>query len=182
MKGTCIVGIEHKGTVWVGSDTLATNGSEKLVLADAGKVFKIGEDILVGVAGDIRVRDVIRYDVTAPERTDAEDDDQRYLVRCLIPELRLRLREAGAIWSENGSEQAEFSILLGYRGHLYILDDDFSVLRGADGYYSVGSGCEYALGALTVVKGSPHQRITRALEAACKFSPSCGGPFVIERI
>jgi hypothetical protein len=72
------------------------------------------------------------------------------------------------------------TFLVGYRGRLFFIDDDYQVGEAADGYNAVGCGLESANGAMFA---SPHvparQRVRTALEAAERFSAGVRGPFNI---
>jgi ATP-dependent protease HslVU (ClpYQ) peptidase subunit len=177
VKGTCIVGIAHKGVVWMGCDSMASDGRAKMRML-APKVVRTG-DLLVGVCGSLRVRDTVEY-VALPERGEAMKDDREYLVRSYVPHLRAALKDAGVLATDDGLDEVDSNMLLAYRKRLYSLYDDFSLLEHAE--WAVGSGSEYALGSLFSTSGDPAKRIKTALQAACEFSPSCGPPFVLEKL
>jgi ATP-dependent protease HslVU (ClpYQ) peptidase subunit len=70
--------------------------------------------------------------------------------------------------------------MVGYRGTLWTVYDDFQVNRYARPYNAVGAGCDFALGAMTALKNlSPEKRIHRALEIASDLSSTTRPPFVI---
>ena len=53
----------------------------------------------------------------------------------------------------------------------------------ADGFDAVGSGAEYALGALKVSERmQPTRRIKRALEVAAHFNMAVAPPFVVKTL
>ena len=78
--------------------------------------------------------------------------------------------------------------MVGLRGEIFRLNSDFAVLRFIDGFCAVGSGEDYALGALRVIKNNnlysddPRLAVGIALETAAYFSGSVSAPFVFEEL
>jgi ATP-dependent protease HslVU (ClpYQ) peptidase subunit len=177
VKGTCIVGIAHKGVVWMGCDSMASGEYLKSTML-APKVVRTG-DMLIGICGTVRGRDIIEY-TTPPERAEAMASDREYVVRAYVPTLRQSLRDAGYLSVEDGVESHDCQLLVAYRGRMYVVGGDFYVMEHKE--WSIGSGSEYALGSLFSTTGEPQKRIKTALQAACEFSPSCAPPFVIEKL
>lgn len=177
MKGTCIVGIAHKGAVFMGCDSMASTDYHKARML-APKIFRVG-DMLIGVCGSLRVRDVVET-VTLPPRAESDTNDRDYLVRYYVSALRAAMKDAGVLATEDGVDDFNGSMLIAYRGKLYHLHSDFALLEHNE--WATGSGGEYALGSLFSTSGEPQKRIKTALQAACEFSPSCGPPFVIEKL
>lgn len=174
--GTCIVGIVHGKDVWMGCDSMASDERAKVQML-APKIMRVG-DMLIGVCGALRIRDVVEF-VTMPERTESVSD-REYIVRSYIPALRNALREAGTLTTEDGLEEYYGDMLIAYRAKLYSLCEDFALLEHS--HWATGSGGMYAMGALYATKGEPRTRIKTALQAACEYSPSCGPPFHIEKL
>jgi ATP-dependent protease HslVU (ClpYQ) peptidase subunit len=177
LKGTCIVGIVHNGAVWLGCDSMASGEYVKSTMV-APKVFRCG-DMLIGLCGTVRGRDIIEF-MVPPERAEAMTCDREYIVRSFVPALRQSLRDAGYLTVDDGVETFDCLLLIAYRSRLFMVGDDFYVMEHKE--WSVGSGSEYALGSLFSTSGDPQKRIRTALQAACEFSPSCGPPFVLEKL
>lgn len=177
MKGTCIVGIVHGASVWIGCDSMASGEYVKAPLV-APKVFRVG-DMLIGVCGTVRGRDVIEFAGT-PDRPESMTGDREYLIRTYVPHLRQAMKESGMLSIDDGIEEYYGAMLIGYRERLYVLDSDFSIMEHER--WAVGSGSEYALGSLFSTTGDPQKRIRQALNAAVEFSPTCGPPFHIEKL
>lgn len=176
MKGTCIVGIVHNGNVWMGCDSMASSEYVKSEMR-APKIFRSGE-MLIGVCGALRVRDVVEF-ITANERGEGVVNDRAFLIQNYVPALRSGLKDAGVLDTDEG-DAFDGGMLIGYRGRLFQLYSDFALMEHER--WAVGSGSEYALGSLFSTSGEPQKRIKTALQAACEFSPSCGPPFVIEKL
>lgn len=166
----------------MGADSLASNDYNKLTLVQP-KVFRLAADVLVGISGSIRAFNVLRYEVQAPPRAESETDDLRYVVG-LANEVRDKMRSGNAVAMQDGLEDCESTILVGYRGRLFVINTDFCVMQPKLNYWAHGSGGEYALGSLysTCNTKEPKKRITMALDAASAFSPSVAPPYVYDHI
>ncbi len=179
---TCIVGMEHKGVVYLGGDSAATSGWDTRIQA-APKVFKLGEFVM-GYTTSFRMGQLLQYEFAPPENDC--DDDMAYMVTRFVPALRECLKGGGFTKIQDSREDGG-TFLVGYRGALYEVTDEFSVLRSQDGYEAVGCGARYALAAMWVrmrhaeqVQGKPvHPTVTLqlALETAAYFSNGVVSPF-----
>ena len=69
--------------------------------------------------------------------------------------------------------------LVGYRGALYCIDEDYHVGRSALGYEAIGCGDHFALGSLASTSGNPKARVQMALYSAALHSTSVCEPFTV---
>lgn len=181
---TCVVGLIADGVVYIGADSQATGGYTKYQLSPAtAKVFRNG-DLLIDTCGSVRASNLLRYSLVVPEHHPTDMDDFAYITTRVVEAIRECFKNAGAIATTatniEGNDDSEF--LVGYRGRLYSINSDWSVMETIDPFCAMGSGEEFAFGALHASKGKPaKKRVRIALEAAARFSATCGGPFVIER-
>ena len=68
-------------------------------------------------------------------------------------------------------------------GRIYTAASNLGVYRSRRGYAAIGSGDQYALGALRATKDQPPRaRVLAALRAAASHAPTVAGPFRILRI
>lgn len=58
-KLTCIVGMTHKGKVYIGADSLGSNGFTQSIRKES-KVFKNGE-FLIGCTSSFRMIDLLKW-------------------------------------------------------------------------------------------------------------------------
>lgn len=168
---TCIVGIAHEGKVWMGADSCGSNYSWKQV--GNPKVFEV-QEFLIGCTTSFRMIDLLRYELRVDQSIWGQSDDD-YLRTTFIRAVRALFKEHGFGRDEGGN------FLVGFRGHLYEVQDDFSVLNSPAEGMAVGSGEAAARGSLYTTKGhsDPQQRIQKALEAAEAIIPSVRAPFII---
>ncbi len=174
---TCIVGIEYKGSVWLGGDSAATSGSGRQTIIGDPKVFLVG-DLAFGVCGLPKVMDVLAHKLEFP-KNDAKDNDREFMAKELMPFIVSQLTEAGCV-QQHPKHGALFegALLMAYRGKLYQVQSNFQLITNSFGFDSVGSGAEVALGSLqSSQKGKPEKRINDALTAAALNNFGVRPPF-----
>ncbi|HNR57413.1 MAG TPA: hypothetical protein PKJ51_03050 [Methanothrix sp.] len=180
---TCIVAIAEEGTVFMGGDRLLTYGNTGLRLRDGSPKVAIlkaaGEaEYLVGVAGDGRVGDVVLRATFGPVNPDPETTIREEF----IPAVRAALSVNGALMRFEDGQDRGASTLVGHRGRLFIVSDNFGVEVVTDGCAAIGSARQIALGSLASTAGDPEQRILMALKAAEKYHVDVMGPFDILKL
>lgn len=176
---TCIVAVVSAGIVYMGADSLGSNGWSGFHIGNP-KCFTTGE-FLIGCTSTFRSIDLLRYTLDVPKvHPDTEEDADRYMRTVFINAVRDCFRDNGAITTHNEVESGS-NFLVGYRGVLYEVQDDFSVLNMPHYGSSVGSGFDAARGSLFTTKDlvmSAHERLDAALCAAAEVKISVRGPFV----
>ncbi len=177
---TCIVGLKHKGRVYLGGDSRATRGWDEVHSLALPKVIRWG-DFLIGSCGDYRKLQLVQYSLQ-PSNQRIEQSDLHYIVTGFAEEARKVFKEQGLSEIENNKESASGAFLVGYRGELYFVGADFAVGVERDSFDAIGSGASYALGALSVLEDvdlSPKKKIKLALQAATRFSNGVDGNYTI---
>lgn len=177
---TTIIGLAHEGKVYLGGDGQTTSGWEAIYSAHP-KVFTSGL-FVIGASGTVRFKNLTQHHFDIP--TDAEDKyDMRYMVRVFIPALREALKEHGAMGKISEKDNSDCLLLVGVRGVLYYIGIDFDVTAIASGLHSIGTGSEYAIGAMTAIYSlSPRERIERSLEIAARYDIGTSAPFTIVEV
>lgn len=181
---TCIVGIEDKGTVWLGGDSAATDGSLNRVIIKDPKVFVKGE-LAFGVCGLPKVMDAVAHAIELPTQEGTKTmSDRAFLVGHLVPALRKGLKklDCTAKHPVHGT-YFEGAMLLGYRGKLYTLEGNFQLVHASEGYAAVGSGQVQAQGAFKTTEHikNPEKRLLTVLDAATA-NAGVAPPFVIVKV
>jgi ATP-dependent protease HslVU (ClpYQ) peptidase subunit len=173
---TCIVGIAENGKVYIGGDSAGVSGLDLTVRADE-KVFK-NDECLFGFTSSFRMGQLLRFSFAVPSRAE-KLEDYKYLVTTFIDAVRHSLKSGGFATTKDGGEFGG-TFLLGYRGKLYTVYDNYQVAAAVDGFSSCGCGDNIALGSLFSTTGKPpRERIEIALAAAERFSAGVRGPFTI---
>lgn len=178
---TCIAGVADGKRVWMGADSYAGNGYS-YVLTQRPKVRKVGE-FLIGGAGSLRGLDAAHFllEVTTTGARDVE----RYMRTTFVDALRKALQKAGVKERLEGVESVDTTFLVGFRGRLFCVGGDFSVLSVPAWGYAVGIGEAPAAAVLYALRGSrmkPETRIRAALKAAEATTEGVRSPFHLEAI
>lgn len=176
---TCIVGISEKGKVYIGADSIASNGYTKEITSSP-KVFKVGA-FIIGYADSFRMGQIIQHHLDVRQQQSGEDD-LRYMVVAFIEAVRKCLKDFGYTTINNNNESGG-SFLVGYRSMLYEVYSDFQVNSDIRHFAAMGAGRDFALGALKATEHlKPRKRIEMALTVAGELSALVAPPFFIEEI
>lgn len=173
---TCIVGLVHEGSVYIGGDSAGVGGWTIHGRSDE-KVFRNGA-FLFGFTSSFRMGQLLHYSLVPPEQPEGTDLF-RYLVVDFINAVRACLKDGG--FAKKNSEAEEGGhFLVGYRGRLFHINADYQVAEMSEGYMAIGAGEDIALGALHASASFPPlKRVRMALEAAAHHNIGVRGPFVI---
>ena len=122
---TSIVGIETPRGVMLASDSLGANEQWTATIRAESKVFSLGAYVL-GFTSSFRMGDILRYQVAlpGPPRTRVH----KHLVTKVVPVIRDAFKAHGFGTTKEGADHGgEF--LVGVRGELYSVSDDYQVGR-----------------------------------------------------
>lgn len=176
---TCIIGLEHKGHVYIGADSAAATGW-KVRKSRLHKVFRINE-FLIGYTSSFRMGQLLQYKLQVKQREKKQSRDT-YMVTVFAEAVRECLKTGGYTTIEN-NEETGGTFLIGYQGCLYDSVSDFQINSNVDGISAVGCGGDFALGAMRALAYlSPRKRIKQALKITAYFSGGVCGPFRIMKL
>jgi ATP-dependent protease HslVU (ClpYQ) peptidase subunit len=176
---TAIAAVVDGGKIWIGGDSaLSDTGTHDLRVCVNQKIFKLGEMVL-GVAGSPRVGDVLRFQLAVPKHP-KRMDPARFMRTHFVEAVREILKKSGALTQQFGAEFMDAHVLIGYRGRLFVMEDDLHIHEWTEDYAAIGSGGSVACGALSVSSGLPgRKRVLAALSAAERFTISVRRPFYV---
>lgn len=182
---TCIIGYIDKkdDSVWIGADSLGSNGYTKKIIMQH-KVFRseIYNELIIGSTGTFRHIDLLKYSDKLFDEIDIFKNTElnhKYMVNKFIPKVIELFRE-GFITDQNKEKGANF--IIGIKDKLFEVQEDYSVLDHKLGFCAVGSGEEVAIGSLLTSKDmklSVPQKIEKALISAEEYCCGVQRPFVI---
>lgn len=177
---TCIIAAKDKdGSIYMAGDSMVSGYVTDTIIG--GKVFKIGE-WLIGVAGDARDGQVIQHAFVPPDiPSDVTIDG--YMVSTFAAAVRSTLEKAGRLCKENGKEGSGLYLLVAGRGKIWMMCSDFGITCSRSPFIAIGSGSDFALGAMQVSAGVPmRERLLAALRASERWCESVRRPFVVKKI
>lgn len=168
---TAIAAIKTNDGVLVGTDSAVTRPDKDLLLVSSvSKVFEL-EDLVVGVSGSIAIGQYLSRTFRVPGRP-PNTSLARYMVAHFGPAVEKALRQEGL--------KGHCSILIATpENGLFISEDGAAVVEPQDPFAAIGTGANFALGALRATRGDPRGRLLRALDAAAHFDPYVRPPFTI---
>ena len=172
---TTIVGIQKPDCAIIAVDSRVTDDDGRIYShPDMMKYAERGAFLIAG-SGEVLPCDIVQ-NMWTPPRLLASDKANiyKFMITKVMPSIREVLIKNGYNFEEahDKKEGERFHFLIACNGELFDVDQDLSVTRDARGYYAIGSGGSYALGAL-YMGASP----LNALEVAAKISAFTAEPF-----
>lgn len=178
---TCIVGYHTDEGVWLGADSAGSNEYGSQTIRADTKIYQNGP-MLMGACGSYRMSQLLRY-MDIPKHPDGMSNFE-YMVRVFIESARKTLKKGGYTWVEKNTEDGG-NFIVGYNDDLFEIDDDFQVGMSTKDYVCIGSGEEYAYGAMSVlteIEEDPVKAIKRALKIAASFNAFVAAPFLVRKL
>lgn len=192
---TCIVAVEvavFDIDQLVISDYEAVLGSDSFLggafvkdQTDRPKFFEKGKRFFIAFAGGMRGAQIVQHDLSFRKIRKSEEEES-YLVTEVSKKLQAAFANVGANIKDPGSvDTHDANFLVCLNGKIFIIQNDYSVIRSRNGYAAIGAGQDFALGALAALEQeeiTPHEKVRRALEAAEHLSPQVCKPFHIVEV
>jgi ATP-dependent protease HslVU (ClpYQ) peptidase subunit len=147
---TTIIGVQNEDGCVIASDSRVAEGGKVYTHPEMVKAVERGSYV-IGGAGDYRALQVVLHGWTPPLVTaKAKTNLYEFVINKVAPSLKATLTEAGIDFGKttDGDDKFELQLLIGINGTIFELDSDFAVAMNDTGLYAIGSGGEYALGAL----------------------------------
>lgn len=169
---TTIAMREHADGVTIAFDSRVSWDSH-VAEVEYPKVF-VTNGVIYGVAGDNLMNNVLRYaDLPNPDVRQTLGgsgwDVDRWVNNTLIPAILDALVDRAAAVNENGKVSLDGQLLLVVRNRVYEVAGGTAWTRRVDKTYAIGSGWQFALGALSAGIGLPE-----ALEIAATHDSGTG--------
>lgn len=175
---TCIVGFVEGDRVWMGGDSAGVGGYYSLTVRGDAKVFRNGP-MLFGFTSSFRMGQILRYALTVPDH-DPRVDTMHYMATTFVDAVRDCLKARGFAKRSQEAEQGG-TFLVGYKGQLFCVEDDYQIAVPVDGFHAVGCAHDVAKGALFASAHlSGRDRAILALQAAERCSAGVRAPFHVE--
>jgi len=147
---TTIVGVQTADGCVIASDSRVAEGGKVYTHPEMVKAVERG-NYIIGGAGDYRALQVVLHGWQPPLVTvKAKQNLYEFVINKVAPSLKTTLTEAGIEFtkSSDSDDKFELSLLVGINGTMFEIDSDFAVAMNDTGLYAIGSGGDYALGAL----------------------------------
>lgn len=186
---TCIVGLVHDGEVFIGGDSAGVADWNLTIRTDQ-KVFSNGPFIF-GFTTSYRMGQLLRYSLEIPGHPALASGKnlEAYMVKNFVDAVRECLQKGGFAEKDKEAEKGgEF--LVGVRGRLFTIHDDYQVGEPKQGFYAMGTGAQVAMGSLWTtaelnrvdsrpLQIPPTHRVMLALNAAEQLNIGVRGPHTV---
>lgn len=153
---TCIIGMLDKKNdcVWMGGDSLGSNGLTKTVQSSP-KIFKnkVFTNVVMGSTSTFRHIDLLKYSKDLFDEVDFYKNtiiDHEYMVTHFVPKV-ITLFDKGFICSNIEDKGGNF--IVGAKNRLFEIQVDYSVLEPESGFVSVGCGKNSAIASMFTTEG-----------------------------
>lgn len=178
---TCIVAICQDGKVFMGGDSGASDAeSGSIATVSSPKVF-VKDEYIIGYAGNFRFGKFMQYAVELPKVPSWAKGDKidEFVNGIFIASIRKQIAEMAL-----EEKEKDFGLLIGLRGRVFELGDNYAAVEMSRGYNATGSGAEVATGSLytTETWKDPIKRIKTALTASAEFNAFVRPPFTIVEV
>lgn len=176
---TCIAAIKEKdGTIYMAADRQSTAGNMKMASSEP-KVFVRGE-FAYGVTGAHRIANILRYAFKEPPKAVGQSL-MDYFVNSWIPTWTECLHHHGQKQIVHNVTHSEAWLMIGHEGKLMMMAGDFTIIEEEHPYAAIGSGGDFAKGALNVMRQSSDTQnanitLRKAVLAAIEHDTYCSGP------
>jgi hypothetical protein len=187
---TLLVGVATRKGVWIGADSSSVADTFSLSVPEP-KVWHAG-DWLVGMAGNWRALELVRYTAKLPPAPKRVQDVHKVIAIDVADEVRECFRRAGFAPESDGDEiegdaGKGWHMLLGVRcasrGHsLYYVRDEHAERVT---HYAVGLGDEFALGVLELAQRThpdPAVRVRTVLRTTSHYYGNIRPPYRVESL
>jgi len=170
---TTIIAVQSNDGVLFGADSQVTapNGRKY----SASRMVKITErnEYIIAGSGECAPCDIAQH-IWIPPKPNAKDkkDLYHFIIASVVPSLKQCFKDNDYKINQDDDENA-FSFLIALCGEIFEIADDFSISLDDSGFYGVGSGSSYAIGALHA-----GATVEQALMIAAKNDAFTSPPFV----
>jgi len=170
---TTIVAVQSNDGVLFGADSQVTASNGRKY--SATRMIKITQrnDYIIAGSGECAPCDIAQH-IWIPPKPNAKDkrDLYHFMIATVVPSLKQCFKDNDYKVNADDDETA-FSFLVAICGEVFEIADDFSISLDDSGFYGVGSGSGYAIGALHA-----GATVEQALSIAAKNDAFTSAPFI----
>lgn len=172
---SCVVALKHGGSIFMGADSAYSTTNSVCKLQGNQKVVIVGS-VIMGFTGEMTLA-FLRHFADPPAHQQGISDSE-YLALTFLPALENYLK--GTVADYWRLRSATENAIIGYNNVIYSISTDWHPCSLSETYWAVGSGAEYALGALHAAPHlDPESRVRTALAAAGEFCPTVAPPYYV---
>ena len=171
---TTVIAIQHSDGVEMIADSQINSNGKPYFHSDMVKIVERNK-YLIGVAGRVVALQAIQNSWNPPALSSAyKGSTYNFVITKIVSSLKMFIDESKMFTDKEKEDGDLFSILIAIKGDVFEIDEDYSVARRSDGIYAIGSGADFALGALMAGATS-----IRAMEIASSLDVNTSYPFTL---
>lgn len=158
---TTIAAVQGPSWAVVGYDAQVSeaDGRKYQLPGDAAKCFEVG-DYIVGVAGDFRIVNILSHSFSPPDAPRATGPKlDKFMTTRFIPAIKRAFDNN--FYGREGKDDGALLIIV-VNGVIYEIGPNFDCIRDTRGLYAIGSGGNFALGAMAALDVQGRRTIKRA--------------------
>jgi ATP-dependent protease HslVU (ClpYQ) peptidase subunit len=188
---TVIAAIKANDKIYMGCDSMFLYPESLQAIKRTQSKLIIKDEMVIGLTTNgCRIFQTIQYKLKVPSTRKVKTEDLlEYFITKFCNSLYKLLHAENMLLEDAEAKTSEPSIspaicLIGIRGKLFRIGEDFDVAELDMPFFAVGSGGEYAIGALEATVNltttfKPEDHILHALKTAEKYTAGVKGPFQI---
>jgi len=170
---TTIIAVQKKDRVLFGADSQVTSGSGRIQRHSEMVKINHRNNYLIAGSGECAPCDIAQHIWKPPNPKGSEWNDlYHFMVSKVVPSLKAIFKLHEYKWDKD-EDEIKFNFLIALGGQVFEIEDDMSVTIDSNGFYGIGSGSPYAIGALEA-----GATMAKALEIAAKNDAYTSPPFI----
>jgi ATP-dependent protease HslVU (ClpYQ) peptidase subunit len=171
---TTVIALENDDGMAMYADSQINSNGRPYFHTDMVKIIERNKYV-IGVAGYVSALQAIENNWTPPNLSATfKGSLYSFMITKVAPSLK-EFIDSSKMFSDKQKEDGDlFSVLIALHGQVFEIDQDYSVARRDDGCYAIGSGSDFALGAL-MAGATAHE----AMEIAARNDVNTHAPFIM---
>ena len=171
---TTVIALEDDECMQMYADSQINSNGRPYFHSDMVKIIQRNQYV-IGVAGYVAALQAIENNWNPPAlASNYKGTLYSFVITKVIPSLKAFIDECKMFTDKQKEDGDLFSILLAIKGNVFEIDQDYSVARRDDGCYAIGSGSDFALGAL-MAGANAHE----AMDIASRNDVNTHAPFIM---
>lgn len=170
---TIVIGVLGKDNIIFGGDRCVSDGQKNI--SALPKIYR-KKKMLFGVSGRALLLQHLMHKFNIPSHPTGMTDE-KYMNTVFIDALRKLFEKNRVTEIDKNNEDMSSSIIVGYKNKIYYISCDFCITRYESNFVAIGSGREYAIGALEAFSYNgeviTEKHIRSAIKVAAKYNFYC---------
>lgn len=170
---SCVFAFKHRSKIYIAGDS-AISSEDYITTILEPKFWFYDDEMMIGMVGEGRTMQVIRTDLNITRAKAKGQTALDYIIETVVPAFQLVIEQKKAKFDEA-------SALIIFEGHIFEIEESFSVQETRRNWAAIGGGYEFAMGALAATtRMAPQRRIDKVMKIVAENCPSVSLPYTWE--